>query len=391
MELSSRKFDAAAFGGALALRLGFLAAWQWKGLGDVYGRDLYYDLSQSWLGWKPMPVFDATHPPLYTGFLAAVLGAFRSPNPLPALILQCLLGAACVVLVRRVGARLADEGTARLAALWTAVDPALIFFTPQLQTETLFVAMEVVFFAVLLKLLDEPPSWRLPVLGVWGGLCALCRSVFGAYPAFLFFALWRTKGFSRAFLACALLGCGWFLPTGAWTARNYRRYHTVVPMSAQMGWTLYEGFTLDREEVRRRPFEMEAEASRLGIVGPMERGTYFAEKTKAFVAANPLTAAKIVVGKMLLYWRPFPYDPHAWWQRGALGVYYLIVFAFCLAGLRAAAARPEWAPVWALFLYLTAMHSVFFTSLRYRLPLEPFLCLLAAVGVNELRRRRARG
>jgi 4-amino-4-deoxy-L-arabinose transferase-like glycosyltransferase len=391
MELTSRRFDAAAFGGALAVRLGFLAVWQWKGLGDVYGRDLYYNLAQSWLGWSPMPAFDATHPPLYTGFIAAVLGLFHSSNPLPVLVLQCLFGAVCVVLIRRIGARLADEKTARLAALWAALDPALIFFSPQLQTETLFVAMEVVFFFYLLRFIEEPLSWRLPVLGFWGGLCALCRSVFGAYPAFLFFALWRTKGFFKSFFFCALLGLGWFIPTGLWTARNYHKYGKVVPLSAQMGWTLYEGFTLDRDEVRRRPFEMEAEATRMGIMGPMERGTYFAGKIKAFAVEHPFAAAKIAVGKMILYWRPFPYDPHSWWQRGALGIYYVFVFALGLYGLRAASARAEWAPLWALFIYLTVMHSVFFTSLRYRLPLEPFLCLLAAVGANELRRRRARG
>lgn len=388
--LSSRRFDAAAFASALALRLGFLAVWQAKGLGEVYGRDLYYDLAQSWLGWKPMPLFDATHPPLYTGFIAAVLGIFRSPNPLPVLVLQCLLGAACVVLVRRLGARLADETVARAAALWVALDPALVFFTPHLQTETLFVAMEVLFFAGLFAELEKPLSWRLPALGVWGGLCALCRSVFGAYPAFLFLALWKTKGLGRAFAFTALLGAGWLLPTGLWGVRNYVKYGKVVPLSSQMGWTLYEGFTLDREEVRRRPFEMEAEAAGLGIMDPMERGTYFARKTVAFVAARPLEAARIVVGKAFLYWRPFPYDPHSWWQRGALGVYYVILFLFCLAGLAAVRRDPAWAPIWALLVYLTVMHSVFFTSLRYRLPLEPFLCLLASAGAVSLWRRRGR-
>src|ERR1019366_2978285 len=125
------------------------------------------------------------------------LGLFRSPNPLPVLVLQCLFGAASVPLIRRIGARLADEKTARWAALWVALDPALIFFTPQLQTETLFVVMELVFLAALLKSLDEPLSWRHAAIGFWGGLCVLCRSVFGAYPAFLFFALWKTKGFAR--------------------------------------------------------------------------------------------------------------------------------------------------------------------------------------------------
>jgi 4-amino-4-deoxy-L-arabinose transferase-like glycosyltransferase len=386
--LSSRRFDAAAFGLALTLRLAFLALWQLKGLADVYRPDLYYTLAQSWLGWAPMPAFDATHPPLYTGFLAAVLGLFRSPNPLSALVLQCVLGAGSVVLLRRVAERLTDAKTARWAALWVALDPALVFFTPQLQTETLFVAMELVFFAGLLKTLDEPPSWRLVAVGFWGGLCALCRSVFGAYPGILFFALWRTKGFSRAFALCAVLGIGWFAPNLAWTARNYRKYGGFVPMSAQMGWTLYEGFSTDREEVRRRPYEMADEARAKGIDNPMDEGRYFMAKTKAFVAEHPWDAAKIVMGKAVLYWRPFPYDPHTWWQRDALGVYYVIVFALGLLGLLALRRRPEWGPVWALFVYLSMAHAVFFTSLRYRLPLEPFLCLLAAAGTLKLVRER---
>jgi len=386
--LDSRRFDAAAFALALVLRLAFLAVWQVKGLANVYQPDLYYSLAQSWLGWTPMPAFDATHPPLYTGFIAAVLGVFRSPNPLSVLVLQCLLGAACVPAVRRMARGLADEPIARLAALWVAVDPALIFFTPQLQTETLFVAMELAFFIYLLKLVDEPLSWRQAALGVWGGLCVLCRSVFGAYPAILFLALWRLRGFARAFAFCAVLGIGWFIPTGLWTARNYVKYGGFVPLSAQMGYTLWEGFTLDREEVRRRPYEAYAEVHALGMDDPRERGRYFMAKTKAYVAADPLRAAKIVVGKGFLFWRPFPYDPHTWWQRDALGVYYLVVFALGVAGFLLVGRRAEWAPVWALFVYLTMVHAVFFTSLRYRLPLEPFLCVLAAAGAFKLVRDR---
>lgn len=387
--VGSRRFDAAACTLALVLRLGFLAVFQHEGLGSVYGRDLYYSLAQSWLGWAPMPAFDATHPPLYTGVIAVVLSLFRSPNPLSVLVLQCLLGAGSVLLVRRIGARLQGEKTARLAALWVAVDPPLIFFTAHLQTETLFVAMELLFFAVLIREWERPLSGRLVVLGVWGGLCVLCRSMFGAYPAFLFLAAWRAQGLGRALGFCALLGLGWFVPTGVWTARNYLKYGRLVPLSEQMGWTLYEGFTLDREEVRRRPYQMGVEAKRLGIP-EKDWANYFMIKTRAFARDNPLAAAKIVMGKAFLYWRPWPYDPYSWWQRLALGVYYLVVFALGLFGVRAAWACGAWMPVWALFAYLTAVHAVFFTSLRYRLPLEPFLCLLAAAGLGALLWRKER-
>lgn len=385
---SARRFDAAVFTLAFVARLAALALFQAKGLGDAYGQDLYFGLALSWLGRLPMPAFDATHPPLYTLLIAGVLGLLGTSSPLPVLFLQVFLGAGAVLFVRRIGSFLVDEKIARLAALWFALDPAAIFFTPQLQTETLFIAMMLAFFFGLFALWDKPLSWRHAALGLCGGLCVSCRSVFGAFPAFLFFAIWRSKGFLRALFFCLLLAPGWFLPSTLWMARNYRKYGAFVPLSGQMGWTLYEGFTLDREIVRNRPLEMGAESVRRGL-DDRDIGAYFFSKWKAFVRENPLQSATIVVGKTLLYWRPWLYDPYTRWQRLVMGAYFTVLFAFALLGAQAALAfRAPWGPVWALFSYLTAVHSVFFTSLRYRVPLEPFLCLLAAAGAAELLKRR---
>lgn len=387
---SARRFDATVFALAFVVRLAFMAGFLAMGLDVLFGRDLYYDLALSWLGWSPSVPFDATHPPLYTAMIAAVLGLLRSPNQLPILILQCALGAACVPLTRRIGARLGlQDATARLAALWTVLDPALIYFTPQLGTETLFTAMELVFVLLLLIELERRPSVRLVATGLWGGLAILCRSVIGGYPAFLFLFLWRARGFVRAFVFCAILGIGWLTPPILWSVRNYFKYDRVVPVAAAMGWNLYEGFTLDRDEVRRRPTDMGVEADRLGIHGSIERGDYFAKKTISFIRDNPLQGARIIAGKALLFWRPVPYDPHSWPLRAGLGLYFTLLFLLAIFGIRLEASNPAWHPIWALLLYLTALHSVFFTSLRYRVPLEPFLCLLAAVGAVELWKRRA--
>ena len=64
-----------------------------------------------------------------------------------------------------------------------------------------------------------------------------------------------------------------------------------------------------------------------------------------------------------------------------MGAYFTVLFAFALLGARATlASRAPWGPVWAVLAYHTAVHAVFLTTLRYRVPLEPFLCLLAAAG-----------
>ena len=100
---------------ALAVRLAFLALWTWKGLGEVYKQDLYFSLAQSWVGWTTPMAMDATHPPLYTAFIAAVLGLFGRPNPMPVLCLQALVSAAICPMILYLGTRLASERVGRLA------------------------------------------------------------------------------------------------------------------------------------------------------------------------------------------------------------------------------------------------------------------------------------
>jgi len=387
---SARRFSISVFALALAARLVALAVFQAKGIGDSYGRDLYFNLALSWLGYLPMPEFDATHPPLYTLLTAGLLGLLRTSSQLPVLVVQCFIGACSVLAMRRVASFLVDEKTARLAALWLALDPAVIFFTPQLQTETLFIGMILGFFWGLFFLWDKPLSWRHAALGLWGGLCVSCRSVFGAFPGFLFFVIWQSKGFARALFFCLLLAPGWFLPSALWTARNHEKYGKILPLSGQMGWTLYEGFTLDREVVRNHPHEMAAEAKANGV-SQIEIGGYFYTKWKNFVQENPLQSLGIVVGKAVLYWRPWLYDPYTGWQRAIMGGYFTFLFSFALLGIAAArGSRAPWGAVYAVLLYHTAAHAVFLTTLRYRVPLEPFLCLLAAAGAAPYLTKRPR-
>jgi hypothetical protein len=71
-----------------------------------------------------------------------------------------------------------------------------------------------------------------------------------------------------------------------------------------------------------------------------------------------------------------------------VGTYYTILLGLAAAGLWLKRRDRRLWPVYFYFGYLTVMHSFFFTSLRYRLPIEPFLCFLAAVALAELRPRR---
>ena len=70
-----------------------------------------------------------------------------------------------------------------------------------------------------------------------------------------------------------------------------------------------------------------------------------------------------------------------------LEAFLLVLAALLAAGVGVWAARAAWRrlwPIYALFVSLTAVYSVFFVHTRYRMILEPFLLVLAAHGMAVL-------
>jgi 4-amino-4-deoxy-L-arabinose transferase-like glycosyltransferase len=389
VKLSSARFSAAVFAAAAAARLAFLVIWKAKHLEAVLPPDSYANIALYWLGRGPLEV-SITHPPLYSAFLAALFWLSGPARGWTVPVLQCLISAACAPLLYVWAKKLGSETAARVAAVWLAVDPGLIFFAPQLQSETLFIFLSLGFFVLLyaaLELKKEEASRGFAV-GVAGAVASLCRGVMMAYSPFLALALVRMGRWR--FLA--FLIAGWVLPVMMWTVRNYRYYGEIIPISVQSGWNMYEGFTLDREELKRRPYDMGEEARATGNGDALAADKYFKKKINAWIRGHRREAAKIVVFKMFRFWRPWPYDPYTGLARVVIGIYFtaLLGFAACGAWLSRASAL-RLLPVYGLFIALTILHSIYFTSLRYRLPLEPYLCFFAATGLarawSALKRR----
>ena len=102
-----------------------------------------------------------------------------------------------------------------------------------------------------------------------------------------------------------------------------------------------------------------------------------------FAKENPGRAIELTLIKLWRYWKPWPNAV----QFGGLGpavmvaAFFLPLMFFAVRGFWIARHRP-W--VWMLtlgpILYFAAIHSLFVGSLRYRLPAEYPLCVLAAAG-----------
>lgn len=386
---AERRFLFWTLGLALAVRLAALVVWERLNLTEVLGNDPYPYYAGVLLGWLP-PAPVVAHPPVYSFWVAGIFALARTPSLLTVQCVNVLLGVAGAGLFALWARRRLSAPVARLAAVWLALDPLLVYFSPQLQSEPLFLALAALFFLALDAAGPEPRKVDAFGLGLLGGVLTLTRSVVAVYPVFLVAAvLWARRSLKGA-AVWLLLFAGWGVAPAFWGARNLKVHGQFIPLATNGGWTMWEGFTVDREEVRRRPYEMREEVTRLGLSdeGDFFRvGRHFSDKLKAFARANPAEAARIVVGKALLYWRPWVYDPYPVPVRWAAGVYFTLLFSLAGVGAWTLRGEPGWAPVWALILNLSALHAVMFTSLRYRTPLEPFLVCLAAQGAVRLFRR----
>jgi hypothetical protein len=365
---------------ALALRLLWLWAWERCGLTQRFGYDPYAAIARFWLGGPHW--LDATHPPLFPMWIALLFRSLGRDSLLAVQLFNTLFGSAACCLLGLWTSRAVSPRAGRLAGLWAAFDPLLIFFSVQAQSEPFFILWELLLFLALQRAGNPPSAASAFLAGLLGGLASLARSVLGLFPPFLLVALaWPIRRDPRVRL-WALLLAGWAVLPCAWGLRNLHRHGRFIPLAVNGGWNLWEGFTLDREEVRRRPLEMTREVSEAGIDpgDAIRSAEYFSRKTRRFLLEHPLESARIIAGKFWLYWRPWPYDPHDPRVRSLMAVYFSALFLLAGAGIWDLRRRPEVWPALALIVYLSLLHSVFFTSLRYRSPLEPFLCAFAAAG-----------
>lgn len=380
------------FAGALLVRLLWAALshqlWGWS-KDTLYDDGKFVDMALSFLGRRDEVWI--IHPPGYSAFLAPFL-AFCSVETGVSLarLAQLLLSAALAPLTWRLGLRAKlSEREALVAGAFIALSPMMTYFAARVMAETLFTALVAALLLVWLRAWETGRPRDAALAGLLGGLATLTRGVmlpFGGMLALFALLLRRQQpAWLRLLLVC---GGVWAAVVAPWSLRNYARFDRFIAVSAQGGWNLYEGLTLDLAEIARRPYEMSAEAEAQGIKGLFETHEYFGRKAKAWIKEHKAEFARMCVVKAGRFWRPWPYPPHSASVRWGVGLFSAALFALGLLGLFSGAARPAGAAfllAWAF--HLTLLHAVFASSLRYRMPVEPVAAVFAGAALRVLVKR----
>lgn len=352
--------------------------------------------------------------PLYPAFVAACGGRVRLVQ-----LAQAALDTSTVLAAYLLARALTNPEAARrvpplAAAALVASNPFLIYFCALVLSETLFTAMlawGMLFLVIgprgarLMSKLDGPgePGRPRPVLGtfVWlaGGLLLASAALVRPSAA----PLAVVMGYGAAFVSQnrarhdayqgdrkRRTGLRWPLPVGTtmllltllvllpWAYRNHRVLGRWVWTTSNGGVTLYDGLHPDATGASDQSFLRGMPALR--SMGELGRSDYLADKAKQFAREHPGRALELAAIKVGRTWSPVPLSrEYGGWRNRLIGLVYGVPFyLLVLAGLwDARLSRAAKAFLLLPAIFITAVHALSVGSLRYRIPAEPPMAVIA--------------
>ena len=196
---------------------------------------------------------------------------------------------------------------------------------------------------------------------------------------------------ARQLVIYAAICCALMTP---WWLHNYSVHGAFVRLTLGFGTVLYAGNNPSATGGGNVGEDYDTAA--FGhIADPVERDRALRDAALRFIVNNPVRFVELAAVKFARMWRPWPrHEGYA----GVLPVAMALAGFVPVAGLSliylAFWGHRDWpniAPIVFLIFYFTAVHMVIYGTIRYRLPLEPFLIMFAsAAAVRLVRLRSAR-
>jgi 4-amino-4-deoxy-L-arabinose transferase-like glycosyltransferase len=346
----------------------------------------------------------ALWPPGYPYMLAAVYVVNGDHSRNSGRLLGALLGTLTVLLLYFVAREVAGVRTALVAAAIAACFPPLVMLNASLISEALFVPLELASILAVLVYRREPARLRWAVLcGALCGLAALTRTVgvLLLIPAAI--GLWSARPMHRTRLIAPLIAAAVAAAViSPWTFRNAAEFHALVPISTQGGFT--EAGTYNSETnthgrlyaVWRPPnyvkqfaplFHRFDEAQLNDRLGSSARQYAVHHPGYAVIvtALNALRTLDIGPGHTPVTNTSYTEMgiPHVLWRLITFSAWTIVGLAALalVAGRRVIHLRYGFVWLVPILIYLSSIAISSGSAVRYRAPADPFLVLLAAVGL----------
>lgn len=303
-------------------------------------------------------------------------------------IVQAVLDLSTAVAVFLIARRWLDWRRALLACGCVIFNPLLVYFSGLVLSETVYVAMLTWSVYFVLK-------QRTVILGLL--LCALAIHVrpSGIIMPLALSALapwiWGYARPARNALLLLIVTAGiTCLVLAPWAIRNHAVFGRTIWLTTNGGITLYDGVRPGATGASDQAFV--ETTPQLQSMTELQRDDYFNHLSSDAIHADPLRIIKLALIKTARTWSPIPLSD----QFGSNLLYVLVGLCYeapllLLAAWGLCRSELPWQVRLLLVgpaILITLMHAITIGSLRYRLPAEP---LLAVIAVSVVRTNRPSG
>jgi len=337
--------------------------------------------------------------PLYPYLLAGIFklfGVYTITSTFVILSLNCLFSSLVCVPLYRIADRSFGRGSAVTACWIWAIYPYFIYLPSSFVWDTCLAALlaAILFlWALALRERSRLPEWF--AFGAFCGLTALTNAstlvLAGVLSTYALFPLWRSG--KKWFKPAGILTAGLILVLLPWEIRNYRVFHTPVPLRNNFWlefWVGNDGNTQNWLDDSAHPTinkEEEAKFLRLGELA------YMREKRRQsldFLAHHPSLYATLFLRRIGYLWSGFwNLDPSNLQDEFHSFANVYLTLALTLAMLlgiwRAFRShRRSLLPFLLVVLFYPVLFYVTHPTIRYRHVMDPEIVILAALGLRSL-------
>ena len=309
-----------------------------------------------------------------------------------------MVGVGCCWLTWLLGSRLVMPRVGFWAALLMALHPLQIGNSVLILSENWFTFWMLAGLLAFVKLVDDPRGMPdenakldREMLGralFTGGLIAVAVLVRPGFIPWLIVAIAGVlfllkQSWSARLTVVAVLLVAFATVMMPWVFRNHKVTGHWVLTSLWSGPSLYDGLNPEADGTSNMEFFDRENV--MGTMSEYEMNAHYQHRAVEFMRTNPWTSVVLSGRKFTRFLQLAPSaNSMGWAQRAVCGAWVSMFGLLCVVGIRSQLLNPTGLlVVLGPFLLFMAVHMVFVGSLRYRLPVEFPLAILAATGLRQ--------
>ena len=334
----------------------------------------------------------SVYPPLIPCFMAANYYFFNDNIAITVMkIIQAILGSFTAIIIFKIGKIVFNDFTGKLAGLISALYPFFIFFGGYILSETIFIFLFCSGILFLIKGIKQNKIIYFIFCGLYFGFAQLTRAAMLLFlPLVIIFIIiffWKEK---KIFIKLISIIVFFIIAVSPWIVRNYNVHGVFLIATSVGGKNLYDGNNpWATGELNSLPeFYKNLEKEYQAGGSEIEIDKRLKQKAKNFIIQNPKRFLKLTFKKFCRFWnlvpnfkkyRTFKYILVSLLSYGLVLICGIIGFIISL-NIRLNYTILLFLPVF----YFCSIHSIIIGSVRYRLPVMPFIIIFAAVFINKI-------